>query len=75
MTLDTSRYDKLPLPLKALVDSFKEDCCGLRAIAIDPDSERDWYDLSIGYFLAKGLSIDQVTDLALIVRYDLQYWC
>ena len=74
MTLDTTRYDKLPLPLKALVDSFKKDC-GDQAKTIDPDEERDWYALSLGYFLAKGLNIEDATDLALIVRYDLEYWC
>ena len=35
----------------------------------------DWCDLSIGYFLALGMSIDEANDLALDVRYKEHYWC
>lgn len=57
-----------------ILESFKTDICA-NAKTIDSEDEFDWYDLSIGYFLAKGLDIDAAVDLALIARYDEHYWC
>lgn len=42
---------------------------------IDPSEEQDWYSLSLGYFLGKGLSLDEAHSLSLYVRYDEKYWC
>ncbi len=36
--------------------------------------DRDFYDLSIGFFCALGVPHSDAFSLALITRYDLQYW-
>lgn len=59
---------------KELLEQFRLEVC-LNSKAVDPDEERYWYDLSIGWFLAKGMTINQATDLALEARYTRQYWC
>ena len=41
---------------------------------IDPDDEQDWFSLTLGFFLAKGLSAEEAHDLSRYVRYKLQYW-
>lgn len=56
-----------------LIHSFKTEICD-RAKEIDPSEELDWYALSYGYFLAKGVPLDDVSWLAIHVRYDLHYW-
>lgn len=35
-----------------------------RAKEIDPEEERDWYDLAIGFFLGCGLTSKRATELA-----------
>ena len=74
MAIDKTRFNVLLPSDKSLVLAFKKDIAD-RAKEVDPKEERDWYDLSIGYFLAKGTSVDVATNLSLIIRYDLQYWC
>ena len=37
--------------------------------------EIHWYDLSIGFFMARGLSVSDSVILALFCRYTAQYWC
>lgn len=60
-----------PVQLDAL-KKFKEVCD--KADEIDDVHEYDWFALSIGFFLAQGLSPDDAHLLAVIVRYDLQYF-
>lgn len=36
---------------------------------IDPDDEQDWYSLTLGWALAKGLSIEQSHKFATHIRY------
>lgn len=36
--------------------------------------EINWYDMSIGFFISFGLSIDDAEKLAIEVRYKEQYW-
>ena len=56
------------------LERFKTEICN-HSKDIDPSSERDWYDLSLGFFLAIGHNIDDATDLAVYARYTCQYWC
>lgn len=35
----------------------------------------DWYDLSLGFFMALGLSFEDSEKLACDVRYKEHYWC
>lgn len=42
---------------------------------IDAAESQDWFSLSLGYFLAKGLSVDEAHELSSYVRYDQKYWC
>lgn len=60
------------------LDAFRQDCCTperREALAKDASGdEQDWFSLSIGYFVAKGLAPAQAHRLALHARYKLQYW-
>lgn len=56
----------------AEIAAFKRVC--EQSAKVDPNDERDWYDLSIGFFLALGVSIADTHTLAGIVRYQLLYW-
>lgn len=55
------------------LNSFRQDCCEHSA-EIDPSDEQDWFSLSIGYFIAKGMPIMRAYELALHARYDHEYW-
>lgn len=67
------------------VVQFKE-MCALSA-KIDPSEEQDWYSLSMGFFIAKGITGDSVSDendredfydvaiLSCACRYTYHYWC
>lgn len=65
---------------QAAIVSFRKDVCA-KSKQIDPNEERNWYDLSIGYFIAKSLSghsnsnsCGEAYDAALFVRYKCGYW-
>lgn len=36
--------------------------------------ELDWYALSVGWFLAKGATLEEANTLACKARYDYGYW-
>lgn len=40
----------------------------------DPFEESDFHDLSLGFFIALGVPLNDSFDLARITRYDFQYW-
>lgn len=40
----------------------------------DPWDEIDFHDLSLGFFVAKGVDLIDAYDLARICRYTFQYW-
>jgi hypothetical protein len=56
-----------------LLEQFRVDIC-LRAKEIDEAADLDWYDMSIGYFLAKGADIEKAFYLARMARYRFQYF-
>lgn len=56
-----------------IINDFKVEVCN-HYTEIDPDNEEDWYSLSIGYFLAKGLSVKESRITASKVRYTFHYW-
>lgn len=41
---------------------------------IDPAGDHDWFDISLGFFAALGLSADVCHTLACAARYDHKYW-
>lgn len=55
------------------VERFRTEVCE-RSSEVDPSEELDWYSLSLGFFIACGLTPDIATDMAIHVRYDLGYW-
>jgi len=69
---DQERKDLLKKYQKE-VDDFKKDVCDDSNV-IDPNDELDWFTLSYGYFLAKGMNAVNAYTLSIIVRYDLRYW-
>lgn len=42
---------------------------------VDINDERDWYDMSIGFFIGIGCDVSQSIRLALDARYEHHYWC
>jgi hypothetical protein len=52
---------------------FKRKVCD-NSKEVDSSNELEWYSLSIGFFLAMGLSVDQAYDYAIAARYDYKYW-
>lgn len=58
---------------KLHIAKFRFEVCD-RAKDVDPGDERDWYCMSVGYFLAMGCSIDEAYVIANHVRYDCEYW-
>lgn len=61
---------KRKLQLKA---EFKKDVCD-RSKEIDPDEQLMWFELSYGYFLAKGCTPDEAYKLSSEVRYQDEYF-
>ena len=53
-----------------LLKEFLEFCSGEGQ---DEDIDVDFYDLSVGWFLAKGASVQTAFELAVIARYEAQY--
>lgn len=59
----------------AVLVLFRRDCCERKRMRkIDPGQEQDWFSLSLGYFIAKGVEPKRAHTLAIHVRYDLLYW-
>lgn len=56
-----------------IIASFKAEVCD-NFDKVDLGSELDFYAISLGYFIAKGISIDESHALSIYVRYTLQYW-
>ena len=65
---------ELVMSIDEALEKFKTEICN-RSKEVDPESERDWYCMSYGFFLALGLSIEDAEDAACKARYDHQYWC
>lgn len=42
---------------------------------LDASEEQDWFSLSLGFFAALGFEAEDCHELALVARYDNQYWC
>ena len=64
-----------------LLDAFREEVClapwANRGYDEDDQanpSEWQWYDMSIGWFLARGCDIGKATQLAIQARYHYEYW-
>ena len=54
-------------------EKFKSEVCEDSEKA-DQLDELNWYDLSVGFFLALGFPINEVHKMAREVRYQLNYW-
>jgi len=54
---------------KQLSDLFKTECYD-RALEIDPNNILDWFSLTVGWAISKGLSAKDANDFAIHVRYE-----
>lgn len=59
--------------LQTYLQKFKVQVCD-RAAEVDPSDEYDWFALSLGFFIALGLTLDDANALAIEARYDHHYW-
>ena len=55
--------------LEQMLDLFKTECYD-RALEIDPNNILDWFSLTIGWAISKGLSTIDANDFAIHVRYE-----
>jgi len=67
------KKESLVKQYKDIILEFKKDICD-KSKDIDPNEELQWRDMSIGYFLAKGVDVNIAHELATIVRYYFHYW-
>ena len=44
-----------------------------KAKEIDPSNEQDWYSMSLGFFIGKGLSIKDAHELSTYIRYHTKW--
>ena len=51
-----------------LVPLFKTEVAD-RASEIDPSSEQDWFSITLGWAIAKGLSVEDAHEFATHLRY------
>jgi hypothetical protein len=51
-----------------LIQLFKTECSD-RASEIDTDSSQDWFSLTLGWAVAKGLAPEAAYDFAVHIRY------
>ncbi len=58
---------------KQTIQAFKKTVCD-RSDKVDPYEELDWFALSYGFFIAKGIEIERAHELSSWVRYNEQYW-
>lgn len=56
---------------KELTALFKAEASD-RGAEIDPDDEYDWYSLTIGWALAKGLTPDEAVKFSIYIRYSTE---
>jgi len=55
------------------IERFKKEICK-KSKQIDKNSERDWFDLSYGFFLALKFNQKDAERLSCYCRYDKNYW-
>lgn len=58
-----------------LIEAFRVEICAKAAEIDEEFSELDWYDMSIGFFFAKGATYEQASKCARTARYTYEYWC
>jgi hypothetical protein len=51
-----------------LIQLFKTECSD-RASEIDTDDSQDWFSLTLGWAVAKGLTPEAAYDFAVHIRY------
>ena len=39
---------------------------------VDPDQEQDWFSLTLGWAIAKGMAPDEAHDFAIHIRYETE---
>ena len=66
----------MPLDKKELLEAFKNEVCIIKRTEQEEEELEDfeWYDMSVGFFLAKGASVEMAIDLACEARYTHHYW-
>ena len=64
--------DKLdPIKQKELENQFKTEVHD-RAKEIDESGEQDWYSMTLGWAIAKGITPDDAHDFARHIRYNTE---
>jgi hypothetical protein len=59
----------MPAPNQQMVNAFKREVSD-RAGEIDPAKEQDWFSLTLGWALAKGMKPEDAHRFAIFIRYD-----
>lgn len=56
-----------------LEHKFKTEMCE-HADEVDPTGEQDWFSLSLGWAIGKGLTFEAAWEFAVRMRYTLHYF-
>jgi hypothetical protein len=67
--------DDIELFKKFCINSSNISAADRFEVGNEPYDEVDFYDLSLGFFAARGINIPDTFSLAIICRYDFGYWC
>lgn len=60
-----------PISTEDMEPLFKKECHE-RAKLIDPDDDQDWYSLTLGWAIAKGMHPDKAHEFANHIRYETE---
>lgn len=54
-----------------MIQKFKEEAHD-KSETIDPDNEHDWYSLTLGWALGKGMTPEDAAAFAIHIRYHTE---
>lgn len=60
--MDSTERDKLEALFKTEVDD--------KATEVDPSNSQDWFSITLGWAIAKGLSPEDAHEFAIHIRYN-----
>jgi hypothetical protein len=55
--------------LEKFLEPFKQEVSN-RAKSIDPENTQDWYSITLGWAIAKGMSTKDAHEFSVFVRYS-----
>ncbi len=51
-------------------EKLAEEFAAIDAVKLDPNNEYDWYSITLGWAIGKGLTLDDAENFATYIRYQ-----